>query len=196
MTTISKGLEGVIASTTRIGDVRGDKGELIYAGYDINELAGKVCYEEVVFLLWNLRLPKRAELEALQNELKMARMLPNAAVEMMKLLPKHAPPMHVLRTAVSMLGALDREADVNTPEANRQRAVQLVAQLPAIVAKWHRIRQDRPIVAPSPKYNTAGNFLYIVGYVFGNYQCDRNVERAAPRRRERRRDSYAAGNRR
>jgi citrate synthase len=162
MTTISKGLEGVIASTTRIGDVRGEQGQLIYAGYDINELAGKVCYEEVVFLLWNLRLPNRAELEALQNELKMATMLPHSVVEMMKMLPKEAPPMHVLRTAVSMLGAVDREADINTPEANRERAVRLVAQVPAIVAKWHRIRQDKPVVAPSPRYNTAGNFLYMI----------------------------------
>ena len=162
MATVTKGLEGVIASATRIGDVRGDIGELIYAGYDINELAGKVCFEEVVFLLWNLRLPNRKELETLQDELKASRMLPHAVVELMKTLPKNAPPMHVLRTAVSMLGALDPEADLNTPEANRRRALQLVAQFPGIVAKWHRIRQGLPIVQPSPKYQTAANFLYMI----------------------------------
>jgi citrate synthase len=162
MTAVTKGMEGVIAATTRIGDVRGDIGELVYAGYNINELAGKVCFEEVVFLLWNLRLPNRQELEALQDELKAARMLPNAVVEMMKTLPKEAPPMHVLRTAVSMLGTLDPEADLNTPEANRRKAVQLVAQLPCLVAKWHRIRRDKPIVQPSAKYQTGGNFLYMM----------------------------------
>ena len=162
MTKVTKGLEGVIASETRIGDVRGDIGELVYAGYNINELAGKVCFEEAVFLLWNLRLPNRQELETLQDELKASRMLPHAVVEMMKMLPKDAPPMHVLRTAVSMLGALDPEADLNTPEASRRRAGQLVAQLPGIVAKWHRIRQGLPIVQPSPKYLTAANFLYMI----------------------------------
>ncbi|HUK82123.1 MAG TPA: citrate synthase [Verrucomicrobiae bacterium] len=162
MTTVTKGLEGVIAATTRIGQVHGDVGELIYAGYNINELAGKVCFEEVVFLLWNLRLPNRQELDTLQDDMKAARMLPHAVVEMMKTLPKDAPPMHVLRTAVSMLGALDPEADLNTPEANRRKATQLVAQLPGIVAKWHRIRQGLAIVQPSPKYQTAGNFLYML----------------------------------
>src|SRR5437773_3766778 len=162
MATVARGLEGIIAAPTRIGDVRGDIGELVYAGYDINELAGKVCFEEVVFLLWNLRLPNRKELETLQDELKASRMLPHAVVEMLKTLPKDAPPMHVLRTAVSMLGALDPEADLNTPEANRRRAGQLVAQLPGIVAKWHRIRQGLPIVQPSPHYQTAANFLHII----------------------------------
>ncbi len=162
MTTVAKGLEGVVASTTRIGDVRGDVGELVYRGYNINELAGKVCFEEVVFLLWEDRLPNRAELQALQDELIAARPLPHAVVEMLKLLPKNAAPMNVLRTGVSMLGALDPEAELNTPEANRQKAIQLTAQLPVIVAKFHRIRNGLPLVAPSPKYNTGANFLYMM----------------------------------
>src|SRR5206468_335663 len=99
----------------------GDIGQLIYCGYDINELAGKVCFEEVVFLLWEGRLPDRKELEALQAELIAARPLPIAVVDMMRSLPKDAKPMHVLRTAVSMLGALDPDADLNTPEDNRRK---------------------------------------------------------------------------
>ena len=70
--------------------------------------------------------------------------------------------MHVLRTGVSLLGALDPEADLNTPEANRRKAVQLVAQMPSIVAKWHRVRQGLEIVPPSPKFNTGANFLYML----------------------------------
>ena len=162
MTTTSKGLEGIIASSTRIGDVVGDIGELIYSGYNINELAGKVCFEEVVYLLWNGRLPDSKELQAFQAELIAARPLPNAVVEMLKSLPKDAKPMNVLRTAVSMLGAVDPEADLNTPESNRRKALQLVAQFPVIVAKWHRIRQGLPIVPPSPDHNIASNFLYMI----------------------------------
>ena len=162
MTIIAKGLEGIAVGQTRIGEVRGDVGQLIYCGYDINELAGKVCFEEVVYLLWNGRLPNRKELEQLQGELIAARPLPKAVVDMLRLLPKEAPPMHVLRTAVSMLGTLDSEADLNTPEANRRKALQLVAQFPVIVAKFHRIRQGLPIVQPSAKLNSAANFLYML----------------------------------
>ena len=162
MTIVAKGLEGIAVGQTRIGEVRGDVGQLIYCGYDINELAGKVCFEEVVYLLWNGRLPNRKELEQLQGELIAARPLPKAVVDMLRLLPKEAPPMHVLRTAVSMLGTLDSEADLNTPEANRRKALQLVAQFPVIVAKFHRIRQGLPIVQPSAKLNSAANFLYML----------------------------------
>ncbi len=162
MTTTAKGLEGIIASATRIGDVVGDIGELVYAGYNINELAGKVCFEEVAFLLWEDRLPNRKELSALQADLISARPLPNTVVEMLRSLPKDAKPMNVLRTAVSMLGAVDPEADLNTPESNRRKAVQLTAQFPVIVAKWHRVRQGLPVVPPSPKLNTGANFLYMI----------------------------------
>src|SRR5882724_3651962 len=157
MPVVSKGLEGIAVAQTRIGDVRGDIGQLIYYGYDINELAGKVCFEEVIHLLWEGRLPNRKELEQLEGELIAARPLPKAIVDMLHLLPRNA-----LRTAVSMLGTLDPEADLNTPEANRRKAVQLVAQVPVIIAKFHRIRSGKPPVPPSPKLNSAANFLYML----------------------------------
>jgi citrate synthase len=162
MTVISKGLRGIAVAQTRIGEVRGDIGQLIYCGYDINELAGKVCFEEVVHLLWEGRLPNRKELEQLQSELIAARPLPKAVVDMLRLLPKDAAPMHVLRTAVSMLGALDPDADLNTPQANRRKATQLTAQLPVITAHFHRIRSGKEPVAPSHKLNSAANFLYML----------------------------------
>jgi 2-methylcitrate synthase len=163
MTVVSKGLEGIAVAQTRIGDVRGDIGQLIYCGYDINELAGKVCFEEVVHLLWEGRLPNRKELEQLEGELIASRPLPKAVVDLLRLVPKDAPPMHVLRTAVSMLGTLDPEADLNTPEANRRKAMQLVAQFPAMIAKFHRIRQGLPIVPPSAQLkSSAANFLYML----------------------------------
>ncbi|HTS19351.1 MAG TPA: citrate synthase [Verrucomicrobiae bacterium] len=162
MTVVSKGLEGIAVAQTRIGDVRGDIGQLIYRGYDINELAGKVSFEEVVYLLWEGRLPNRKELDQFSGQLIAARPLPKAVIDLLRLVPKDAPPMHVFRTAVSMLGTLDPDADLNTPEVNRRKAVQLVAQFPSIVAKFHRIRTGKEIVPPSPKLNSAANFLYML----------------------------------
>src|SRR6476620_4671005 len=99
----AKGLDGVVAATTRLSDVRGDIGQLIYCGYDINELAGKVTFEEVVHLLHHDHLPNRQELDELKGLLAAKRELPQGVVSIIKAFPKDAPPMHVIRTAVSAL---------------------------------------------------------------------------------------------
>src|SRR6476620_11406410 len=106
-TNIARGLEGVVANTTRLSDVIGDKGQLIYCGYDINELAGKVSYEEVVYLLRNNKLPNRQELTQCANTLRSLRVLPNGVIDFLKSAPKNSSPMDVMRTAVSMLGLYD-----------------------------------------------------------------------------------------
>src|SRR6184192_3099183 len=103
MTVTSRGLEGIVANTTRLSDVIGDKGQLIYCGYDINDLAGKVSYEEVVYLLWNNKLPNRQELESCANQLRSLRKLPPGLIDFIQTAPKNAAPMDVMRTAVSML---------------------------------------------------------------------------------------------
>src|SRR5437763_12991781 len=102
MTTVptpAKGLEGVVAAATRLSDVRGDIGELIYCGYDINELAGKVSFEEVVYLLHHNHLPNRHELEELKATLAGFRELPKRVIDIICKLPRDCPPMHALRTA-------------------------------------------------------------------------------------------------
>src|ERR1044071_7536407 len=104
MALVSRGLEGVVANTTRLSAVVGDKGQLVYCGYDINELAGKVSYEEVVYLLWNNKLPNRAELDRCHQTLRAHRRLPEGVLNLIKQAPKNAQPMDVMRTAVSMLG--------------------------------------------------------------------------------------------
>jgi citrate synthase len=103
----TKGLEGVVANTTRISDVIGDKGQLIYCGYDINELAGKVSYKEVVYLLWHNKLPNRQELDTFMRELRGQRQLPQPVIDFLETVPRGAPPMDVMRTAISMLGLYD-----------------------------------------------------------------------------------------
>ena len=160
---VSRGLEGVVANTTRLSDVIGDKGQLIYAGYDINELAGKVSYEEVVFLLWNNRLPNRAELTSCANTLRSLRRLPDAVVEFIKTAPKNSLPMDVMRTAVSMLGLYDpdihREA---TPEINRQRARSITAKIGVIAAYFHRARKNMPLPPIREDLGEAAHFLYLM----------------------------------
>src|ERR1700748_1316460 len=107
MSVISKGLEGVVATDTRLGDVRGQEGQLVYCGYDINELAGKASFEEVIYLLWHNKLPSKSELDELKRQLAAERQLPDQLIDFVKSTPKTALPIDVLRTAVSMLGLHD-----------------------------------------------------------------------------------------
>src|SRR4030095_10247137 len=99
-TPVAKGLEGVVAASTRLSDVRGELGQLIYSGYDINELAGNVSYEEVVYLLHHGHLPNPGELNHLKETLAGFRELPRGVVDIIKKFPKRTPPMHALRTSV------------------------------------------------------------------------------------------------
>ncbi len=163
MPVTAKGLEGIVANTTRLSDVIGDKGQLIYCGYDINELAGKVSYEEVVFLLWNNRLPTRAELDDCTATLRGQRQLPDGVVDLIKAAPKDANPMDVMRTAVSMLGMYDRDALKDmSPEANRQRARSITAKIGVIAAYFHRARQGKSLPPVREDLGEAAHFLYLI----------------------------------
>jgi len=160
--TASKGLEGIIAARTTLSDVRGDVGELIYCGYNINELAGKVSYEEVVFLLHYGHLPNRKELAELKANLASHRDLPKGVVDLIKSLPKDTLPMHAIRTGISALGCFDSHADDDSVDANREKAVKLIAQIPVITAYFHRSRQGKSLVPPDSKLGEAANFLYMI----------------------------------
>src|SRR6202795_3049463 len=107
------GLEDVVATTSAICDVNGKEGRLIYRGFDIHDLAEHSTFEEVAYLLWFGRLPNKSELDKLSKELGENRALPADVVAVMKMFPKSAPAMEVLRTAVSMLSFYDPD-DLNT----------------------------------------------------------------------------------
>ena len=160
--TISKGLEGIIAANTRLSDVRGDVGKLIYCGYDIDELAGKVSYEEVVYLLHHNHLPSPKELDELKSVLAGYRELPQGVIDMLVKLPPDCPPMHAIRTGVSALGCYDTVADDDTMDAQRRKALRLIAQIPVVTAYFHRARQGKPLVHPDASLGEAANFLYMV----------------------------------
>jgi citrate synthase len=159
---VSKGLDGVVAAQTRLSDVRGDSGELIYCGYDINELAGKVTYEEVIHLLHFNHLPNQRELDELKATLIADRELPQGVLALLRAVPKDTPPMDVVRTAVSALGCFDPERDDPSQDGQRRKAMKLIARIPIVTASYHRIRQGKEVPASDPQMGEAANFLYLV----------------------------------
>lgn len=155
----SKGLVGVIAAQTALSSVDGANGVLTYRGINIHDLAGKAAYEEVVYLLFNGRLPNRAELEAFERELAGMRGLPEPVLHHIAASPKGATPMDVLRTAVSMLAYFEPEVEDISIAATQRKGLRLVAQFPTIVAAIHRHRHGHPALAPDPGQGHAANFL-------------------------------------
>jgi citrate synthase len=159
---LDKGLANTIAAETQMSFIDGGKGILEYVGYDIDSLARNATFEETVFLLWNLRLPTRAELAELEGELRAEYDLPPQLWDMIRATPATAHPMHMLRTLVSSLGMFDREADANSPEANRRKSLRLLAKTPTIVANFDRHRKGKPFVKPDSSKGMAANFLYML----------------------------------
>ena len=158
----SKGLEGIVAAKTYLSDVRGDVGVLIYRGYDINELAGNVGYEETVFLLHHGRLPNVSELQELKTKLAGYRKLPQGVIDLMTSLPKETVPMNALRTGISALGCFDADADNNEPGPLQEKALKIIAQIPVITAYFHLHRQGKALVESRDDLSEAANFLYLM----------------------------------
>jgi citrate synthase len=155
------GLEDVVATTSAICFLDGDRGVLAYCGYDIHDLAQHATFEEVCFLLWHRRLPTRAELGDLHSALAAGRPLPEPILRLMKQLPQ-ANGMDVLRTLTSALAHYDIDADDNSPQASYRKAVRLTAQLASLVATYGRINAGGGAIAPDPALGHAANFLYML----------------------------------
>ena len=163
MSVIAKGLEGIIANSTRISDVKGEEGQLIYCGYDINELAGKVTFCETIYLLWNNRLPNRQELDKFEYALRAERALPDSVIDFLRRAPKDANPMDVIRTAVSMLGLFDPQKPREDEKAeNYRRCVSITAKVPVIAAYFHRARKGKELPTIRKDLTEAAHFLYLL----------------------------------
>ena len=160
--TYVKGLENVIANQTRLCFIDGKRSKLLYLGYDIADLAEHSNFEEVAFLLWNYRLPKKSEYDEFVKAIRAEYEIPDQLVTVMKLMPKDSDPMDVLRTSVSFLGLFDPERNDNSLEANRRKALRLTAKFPTIVAAWEQIRNGKEPVKPNKEFNIATNFLYML----------------------------------
>jgi citrate synthase len=162
----AKGLEGIIANSTSLSDVRGEEGTLSYVGYNINELAGQVSFEEVIHLLWYGKLPTAAQLLALHEELANQRELPKGIIDFILSAPKNANPMDVLRTGISMLGLYDTDGAQDlvdkTDAFKHLRAASITAKISVIAAYYHRARQGKDLLPIRKDLTEAEHFLYLL----------------------------------
>ena len=155
------GLEDVVATSSAICYLDGEKGVLAYSGYDIHDLAKSATFEEVCYLLWHRRLPSRAELGDLQSQLAAARPLPEQIIRLMRSLPP-VDAMDALRTVTSALAHYDAEGNDASAAAQYRKAVRLTAQTGTIVATWGRLQAGGGPIAPDPVLGHAANFLYML----------------------------------
>jgi citrate synthase len=160
---INTGLRDVVVASTKISDVQGNVGKLIYRGYPVKELAENTTFEEAVHLLLYEKLPDKNELESLKKQLAAERHIPPELIAAMKTQPRDALPMDVLQAGVSMLAGYDPDTK-NPPsrEATTRMGIKLIAKMATIVAAWDRIRNNKEPVEPSPELSHAGNFLYML----------------------------------
>jgi citrate synthase len=159
-TTKNIGLRGIKVADTRISDVDGENGVLIYRGYRIEELAANSTFEETAYLLLYDSLPSGDQLADFKKRLVEARELPSFVFESLKKLPKTAAPMDVLQASVPILAAADNELESETREANSAKAIRLIARIPMIVAGWDRIRNNHEPLPADGTLSHAGNFLW------------------------------------
>ena len=155
------GLEDVVAASSAICYLDGERGVLAYYGYDIHDLARAATFEEVCYLLWHGRLPNRAELGDLQSQLAAARPLSEQVLRFLKQLPA-SDGMDTLRTMTSVLGHYDPDAADNSPQANYRKAVRLTGQLASLVATYGRLEAGGGPIQPDPALGHAANFLYML----------------------------------
>ena len=161
METKNIGLRNIEVADTKISAIDGINGKLIYRGYDILDLVKKSTFEETACLLLNEDLPTQDTLNDFFNKLVDAREVPDGIEKNLRNLPKNSNPMDVLQSTVSTLALYDTEK-VDDRDINYNRAIQLIAKIPIIVAYWNRIRSGKELIKPSKKFSHAGNFLYML----------------------------------
>ena len=160
-TEIQRGLEGVNVAATKLCSIDGQQGQLIYAGYDIYDLAERASFEETAFLLWNLSLPTLRELSDLQDLLIEERPLSDLnRILIDELAGSNALPMRALEICVTALGALDPGSSDFSQEQLKRTAARLTARMPTVVAAFHRRRQGLDVIAPRDDLGHAANFLW------------------------------------
>lgn len=159
---MNTGLRGFAVASTKISDVDGSAGKLVYRGYLVTDLAGKISFEELVYLLLYEKLPNKDELSSIKAQLADERGIPDELITALRTRPKESLPMDILQAAASMLANHDPDIKEQTLEAANRMAIKLIAKFPTIVAAWGRIRNDKDPVAPDPDLGHAANFLYML----------------------------------
>jgi citrate synthase len=156
------GLRGVTVADSAISFIDGEKGVLIYRGYRIEDLADRSSFMETVYLLLFGTLPTVEHLDAFTRQVKDLRRVPDYVIESMRRWPKNARPMDVLQACVPLLAMAEEHSDSMDRQLCVNRSIGLIAQMPTLVAAWHRIRTDQPVLDPDPDLDHAGNFLWML----------------------------------
>jgi citrate synthase len=163
MTEIARGLAGVVLTETRLSRVDGEAGQLIIAGFPLEELAPKASFEEVLYLLWNDRLPNFKELETLRSQMASYRSIPEATVTMLKAVAdRKLSPMDAFRIGIDTLSLADPNPLENSREANEKRAVVILAAAPTIVATYWRLLNGEEPIQPDLNLSHTANYLYML----------------------------------
>ena len=156
-----KGLAGVVVDYTAVSKVNPDTNSLLYRGYPVQELAAKCSFEEVAYLLWHGELPDEQQLADFETLERSLRSLDDTVKRVIDDLPLTAHPMDVVRTAVSVIGANDPDADDASRESNLAKSVALLAQLPAIISYDQRRRRGQELIEPRNDLGYSANFLHM-----------------------------------
>lgn len=159
---LNTGLRGITIASTRISDVRGEEGKLIYRGFLVQDLAESATFEEVSYLLLFEKLPSDDELNAFNEQLVAARDIPPELIAALKTRPADSLPMDILQTATAMLANHDPDIRVSSRETSVKMAIRLIAKLATVLAAWDRVRNGKEPVAPDPGLSHAANFLYMM----------------------------------
>jgi citrate synthase len=157
-----QGMEGVVAADSSITSIDGQRGELRYRGYSIEDLAASCSFEEVVGLLWDGELPDKGQTVELARELRSLREGRRDLLDVLGAIPATAHPLDVLRYVVSWDAVINPHAWDSGPEANRRKALEMVAWFPTVVAGYHRLRHGQGTIDPDPDLDTAANFLHML----------------------------------
>jgi 2-methylcitrate synthase len=166
---IRKGLAGVVVDYTAVSKVSPETNSLLYRGYPVQELAASCSFEQVAYLLWTGELPSDAELAAFEQLERSQRALDPAVKRVIDELPLTAHPMDVVRTAVSVIGALDPDWADASPAGTLSKSITLLAKLPAVVSYDQRRRRGQEIVEPDASLGYSANFLNMT---FGEVPSD------------------------
>jgi citrate synthase len=157
-----KGLREVVAAETNLSDIDGAEGRLWYVGYEIGDLARNATFEEVVYLLHDLDLPTRSQLDQLIEFLRTERTLSPFLARMMPTLAQNTSPMSMLRTSISASSAFDPDGWDESADAQYRKALRLIALTPTIIATYHRVRTGQEAIPPHPTLSHAANFLWML----------------------------------
>ena len=172
METKNTGLRNIPIADTKISMIDGEKGKLIYRGFDVLDLTKNSNFEECCFLLLHDHLPNKTEFDEFVSKLKEARVIPEQMQKNMRNWRKNAHPMDVLQAFVAALAGYYDEQGTDK-EISQQRAINLISKVPTIIASWERVRNGKEPIQPDPELSHASNFLYMLN---GN-RPDKEMER-------------------